>query len=344
MTIDEVIQLIKKEFERNYKKGNTKVPPHQHDGIDNLQLNPNNFLGYKIFSVKDATIAPTDTPVSGTIRFQYDGTHFTMWVRNATAWSQVGGGGGAGSPGGSDTNVQYNSSGSFAGSNFFDFQPSYAPQGGEPALILDDGSADGYYGVVITGGTSGIAVTTDTQSVNSFTGDVSIFAGDNSSSGGTGGSTTLTAGNAPSDGFPGNIDIGAGSCGDLGTPGTNPGGDISISAGNTGTSAAGFVLLQSGNATSTGVAGQIILNLGGVGVGGTRSYVQVRQYDAFGFVQPNVYLGNSVSFGGGQGVLGMANRTTAPSGTPSGGGILYIEAGALMYKGSSGTVTTVAPA
>lgn len=36
-------------------------------------------------------------------------------------------------------------------------------------------------------------------------------------------------------------------------------------------------------------------------------------------------------------------NTTAP-GTPTGGGILYVESGALKYKGSSGTVTTLAAA
>lgn len=35
---------------------------------------------------------------------------------------------------------------------------------------------------------------------------------------------------------------------------------------------------------------------------------------------------------------------TAPAGTPSGGGYLYVESGALKYKGSSGTVTTIAVA
>lgn len=35
---------------------------------------------------------------------------------------------------------------------------------------------------------------------------------------------------------------------------------------------------------------------------------------------------------------------TAPAGTPTGGGYLYSEAGALRWKGSSGTVTTLAPA
>lgn len=36
-------------------------------------------------------------------------------------------------------------------------------------------------------------------------------------------------------------------------------------------------------------------------------------------------------------------NTTAP-GTPSGGGVIYVESGALKYKGSSGTVTTIANA
>jgi hypothetical protein len=36
--------------------------------------------------------------------------------------------------------------------------------------------------------------------------------------------------------------------------------------------------------------------------------------------------------------------TSAPGGTPSGGGYLYVESGALKYKGSSGTVTTIANA
>lgn len=50
------------------------------------------------------------------------------------------------------------------------------------------------------------------------------------------------------------------------------------------------------------------------------------------------------SFGGGVGVLFIANRTTAPTSNPVGGGIPYVEAGALKYRGSAGTVTTLAPA
>lgn len=52
----------------------------------------------------------------------------------------------------------------------------------------------------------------------------------------------------------------------------------------------------------------------------------------------------STPFGGGRYVLGMQNATTIPSGTPGSGGILYVDGGALKYRGSSGTVTTIAPA
>lgn len=48
-----------------------------------------------------------------------------------------------------------------------------------------------------------------------------------------------------------------------------------------------------------------------------------------------------VGLGGGKGVFGMANRVTAPATTPTGGGVLYVESGALKYKGSSGTVTVL---
>src|SRR5574341_1206328 len=50
------------------------------------------------------------------------------------------------------------------------------------------------------------------------------------------------------------------------------------------------------------------------------------------------------SFGGGDGVIGIANATTAPNANPTGGGVLYASAGALVWRGSGGTVTTIAPA
>lgn len=52
-----------------------------------------------------------------------------------------------------------------------------------------------------------------------------------------------------------------------------------------------------------------------------------------------------MSYGSGAGaVIFIANATTAPTTNPSGGGVLYVEGGALKFRGSSGTVSTIAPA
>jgi hypothetical protein len=50
------------------------------------------------------------------------------------------------------------------------------------------------------------------------------------------------------------------------------------------------------------------------------------------------------SFGSGVKVINIGNATTVPTTDPTGGGILYVEAGALKYRGSSGTSTTIANA
>ena len=53
---------------------------------------------------------------------------------------------------------------------------------------------------------------------------------------------------------------------------------------------------------------------------------------------------NGTSFGSGSRVVFLANATAVPSANPTDGGILYVDAGALKYRGSSGTVTTIANA
>lgn len=58
----------------------------------------------------------------------------------------------------------------------------------------------------------------------------------------------------------------------------------------------------------------------------------------------NLGLNATNQFGGGEGVIGIGNATPVPSTNPAGGGVLYAEAGALKWRGSSGTVTTIAAA
>jgi hypothetical protein len=62
-----------------------------------------------------------------------------------------------------------------------------------------------------------------------------------------------------------------------------------------------------------------------------------------GVTQKNVIV-NGGGVGAGVGVIAIRNRTTAPTTNPTSGGILYVESGALKYRGSSGTVTTLASA
>ena len=54
--------------------------------------------------------------------------------------------------------------------------------------------------------------------------------------------------------------------------------------------------------------------------------------------------GGTISVGGGAGVVFISNSTTVPTSNPTGGGIMYVESGALKFRGSSGTVTTIANA
>lgn len=61
-------------------------------------------------------------------------------------------------------------------------------------------------------------------------------------------------------------------------------------------------------------------------------------------VTGDIALNGGAGLGSGSGVITIKNATTAPTTNPTSGGILYVEGGALKFRGSSGTVTTIAPA
>lgn len=91
-----------------------------------------------------------------------------------------------------------------------------------------------------------------------------------------------------------------------------------------------------------------IRTIKGSGSGTARAlYLGTDSTDRMGFEATtfNTFmLASSGSYGSGSGVLFLGNATTAPTTNPTGGGILYVEAGALKFRGSSGTVTTIANA
>ena len=106
--------------------------------------------------------------------------------------------------------------------------------------------------------------------------------------------------------------------------------------------------------------GPATLSVGNTAVGGMRLYAGVNNTNKYCYIgsvesgtayrnlilQPN---GGNVGVGIGtfgtsaDKVLGLANAT-APSTSPAGMGQLYVEAGALKFRGSSGTITTIAAA
>jgi hypothetical protein len=58
----------------------------------------------------------------------------------------------------------------------------------------------------------------------------------------------------------------------------------------------------------------------------------------------NIGFRTRSQFGAGGGVIAIANATVAPTESPTDGGILWVENGAMKYRGSNGTVTVIAPA
>lgn len=61
-------------------------------------------------------------------------------------------------------------------------------------------------------------------------------------------------------------------------------------------------------------------------------------------IDANMGIHTETQFGGGRGVIGIQNALANPGSNPSGGGVLYSDGGALKWRGSSGTVTTIAAA
>jgi hypothetical protein len=78
----------------------------------------------------------------------------------------------------------------------------------------------------------------------------------------------------------------------------------------------------------------------GVAAGSIVSWSNSVCFDHLG----NFGIGGLPSAGGGTPVMFVLNANTVPTTNPTGGGILYAQAGAGKWRGSGGTVTTFGPA
>ncbi|MBT9168548.1 MAG: hypothetical protein DDT19_01895 [Syntrophomonadaceae bacterium] len=97
------------------------------------------------------------------------------------------------------------------------------------------------------------------------------------------------------------------------------------------------------NSGSIETTRMIIQSGGNVGIGTTTPSQRLEVVGNSSIIG-NIGIGTTDQFGGGTRVIGIANATTLPTTNPVGGGVLFVEAGALRYRGSSGTITTIAPA
>jgi hypothetical protein len=84
-TQQQIQEEVQKAFDKNYFSAIPKIPPHQHNGVDNLQIDPaQSLLGFPIMNA-----VPTDNAGSGTIRLYFDGTNYRLYARIGTDWKGV---------------------------------------------------------------------------------------------------------------------------------------------------------------------------------------------------------------------------------------------------------------
>lgn len=86
-------------------------------------------------------------------------------------------------------------------------------------------------------------------------------------------------------------------------------------------------------------------NLGINAASGGQCLFSVANNQVFAANASGMWVGSGVaSLGGGVNVFGLSNATTAPTSNPTGGGILYENAGSLSHRDPTGTVKVITPA
>lgn len=107
--------------------------------------------------------------------------------------------------------------------------------------------------------------------------------------------------------------------------------------------AGGYAKLYGGDGAAGNTNGGAVYVFGGAKFGSGLDGDTILGYTGSA-TRGNISLFGAGSFGSGIGVVFIANAATVPATDPTGGGILYVESGALKYRGSSGTITTLGAA
>lgn len=109
------------------------------------------------------------------------------------------------------------------------------------------------------------------------------------------------------------------------------------------TSSNGIYIGAASQAFADGQTNEIVIGASATGYGSNTATLG-NSSTTLTVLQGNLGIDGVSTFGtNAVGVLGLPNAT-APTTSPAGMGQLYVLAGALVYRGSAGTVTTIAPA
>lgn len=159
-------------------------------------------------TVASGTSFPSN-PSLGELFYRSDND--ALHVYNGSAWDEVGSGGGGGTPGGSNTDIQYNNSGAFGGNASFTFDGSQTVDLGN---FLNDGNAVLKVHGTITSGTDGgnaTALTIRTANAAGKAPDITLRVG-TSSGNNVGAQVNIAAGAEGNNGYGGgNVVIRGGS-------------------------------------------------------------------------------------------------------------------------------------
>lgn len=322
MNPEQIIKLIRQELQKfsniNYISGVPKLAPHQHNGIDNLQINAKDIIG-----LKTGTPGGTNTQVqfndngafNGDSGLTYDKVSGILGVHDINNNLQP-------PSDGFDLSIQ-----AVLGTNLLfttnNVDSMANPLGPTGNIVLASDDIDGF-------DTGDVTVNTGTATTSGETGDLNLKTGTATGTTNTG-KIVLATGNTtvPNNGN-GSLSIYSQKLLDISASGVSTAALSMIGAASVTMGAAnGFVLVFANDSSSTGN-----IRLRAVSQSPTANHGNL----SFGSEA------TSPNFGGGTGVFFFENSTTIATTTPTGGGVLYVTGGALHWLGSSGTDTTIAPA
>lgn len=167
-----------------------------------------------------------------------------------------------------------------------------------------------------------------------------------SDSGGTHSSPVTISSSTSTSGPSGDIDL---TTGNTQTGNANDSGAINITTGATGETGtlAGVITLETGQQSDFGARSNVFVGGGSVILRSLKASpssvgikLTVDSNGSFLFESPARVADGTVVTGG----LAIANAGNVPGSTPTSGGVLYVDSGALHWIGSSGTDTVIAPA